>query len=132
MSLSADNDVILRTADQYELWKCRIHATCWAKTKISIFEVKAEECLLERKDKDKDKDKDKSGKKDKEQDDWVGKCWMLISRSLHNELFVKVAHVQAGNIPALLEEIRMALLVNMTTDEQTTKLELCCYGSVWQ
>ena len=89
---------------------------CWAKTNVSIFDVKAEECVLERKDKNK-KDKDK-------EDDWVGRCWMLISKSLHNDLFVKVAHVQAGNIPALLEEIRMSLLVNMTSDAQAIKLEL--------
>lgn len=77
MSLNAENDVILRTADQYELWKCRIHALCWSKTNVSIFEVSSADCL-ERKEKGK-------GAKDKDKDyDWIGKCWMLISRSLHN------------------------------------------------
>lgn len=118
MSLKEENDVVLRTADQYELWKCRIHATCWAKTQVSIFQVTMNEFTNEIK-----RDKNKKDK-DKEPSDWVGKCWMLITRSLHNELFLKVAHVQAGHIPALLEEIRMALLVNMSSDAQTIKLEL--------
>ena len=75
---------------------------------MNIFDIKVEECQERKNDKD----------------DWVGKCWMLISKSLHNELFVKVAHVQAGNIPALLDEIRMSLLINMTSDAQAIKMEL--------
>ena len=54
--------IVLRTADQYPMWKARVGDVCWSATGKDIFAVKDEECkaviaLVE--------------------DPNVGKCWNL-------------------------------------------------------
>ena len=61
---------------------------------------------------------------------WVGKCWLTITGALHDDLLVKVAHVQRGHIHSLLAEINAALLVNSAEDVQPLRLEL--YGATMQ
>jgi hypothetical protein len=36
--------VILRTADQYHLWKARISTACWSATRANVFDVSDEDC----------------------------------------------------------------------------------------
>ena len=90
MSLSADSvddkrvKIVLRSADQYLLWKARCAAACWSVAKQNIFEVTDEECDTA----------SEESKKDPRPTDWVGKCWLIITLALHDELFMKVAHVE--------------------------------------
>jgi hypothetical protein len=120
MSLTADGaspapkKLLLRTADQYALWKARTSAACWAKTSRDVFIVTDDECgfaLLP---------------EGEEQviPDWVGKAWMTLCESLHDELFIRLVHVKHGRIATLLSEIRAALLVNLAEDVQPLRVEL--------
>jgi histone deacetylase 1/2 len=119
MSLSATTSddsrvrVILRTADQYHLWRARVNGYCWAATRINIFTITDDECndLL-------------SHELKNEQADTIGRCWTLICNSLHDELFLKLVHVKHGHIQTLMAEIRSALLVNIVEDIQPLRLEL--------
>ena len=56
--------------------------------------------------------------------DAVGKCWSIITTSLHDDLFLKLVHVEQGHIATLMAEIRAALLVNIAEDVQPLRLEL--------
>ena len=106
--------VILRTADQYRLWKARVSTACWSATRADVFAVSDEDC-------------DKSMKAYVAGDakaDWVGRCWSIITNALHDELFMKLAHVKQGHIASLMAEIRAALLVNIAEDVQPLRLEL--------
>ena len=62
--------------------------------------------------------------------DPIGKCWTLITQSLHDDLFLKLVHVEHGLIATLMLEIRAALLVNIAEDIQPLRLEL--YGASMQ
>jgi len=106
--------IILKNAEQYQLWKARVSAACWAATRQDIFEVTDQTCLRALEGFDKGEVKH----------DWVGKCWIIITSSLHDELFLKTAHVRSGHIAGLLKEIRAALLVNIAEDIQPLRLEL--------
>ena len=57
----------------------------------------------------------------------MGKCWLTITASLHDDLLVKVAHVERGKIATLMTEISAALMVNSAEDVQPLLLEL--YGA---
>ena len=63
--------------------------------------------------------------------DWVGRCWMILTSSLHDELYIKVSpHVTHGYIKKLLTEIDASLVVNTWEDAQPVRLEL--YGASMQ
>ena len=120
MSLSADSvdekrvKIVLRSADQYLLWKARCAAACWSVAKQNIFEVTDEECDTA----------SEESKKDPRPTDWVGKCWLIITLALHDELFMKVAHVEHGHIASLFDEIRASLLVSSSEDIQPLRIEI--------
>ena len=59
--------------------------------------------------------------------DWVGKCWMVITASLHDDVYRKVNHVRRGAVATLLTEIQHALVVNNLEEVQPLRLEL--YGA---
>ena len=113
---------MLKTADQYQAWRTRVSNKCWAQTGKDITLVtddvceKAMKAALEN--------------KEFEQLNWVGKCWLAITGSLHDDLLNKVAHVQRGHIHALLKEINAALTVNSAEEIQPLRLEL--YGASMQ
>lgn len=115
--------VILRTADQYHLWRARVNASCWAATRLQVFTITDKECisLLGKFAEDEKADS---------RHDVIGKCWTLITTSLHDELFLKLVHVIHGHIASLMDEIRSALLVNIAEDVQPLRLEL--YGASMQ
>lgn len=107
--------VILRTADQYHLWRARTSAACWAATRMQIFDITDDECGRATK---------AWLESDRKSIDWVGRCWQIITTSLHDELFLKLIHVEQGRIATLMSEIRSALLVNIAEDVQPLRLEL--------
>ncbi len=119
MSLTAESSMrcpVLHTADQYATWKQRVTTACWAASHRDIFELKDEECaaaLHEYKNQKKEK-----------VDDWVAKCWMIITTSLHDELNAKISHITPGHIQSLLAEINAALVVNDWEDVQQLRMQL--------
>lgn len=132
MSLIAQDPAkpLLRYADQYELWKARTYAACWAASRLDVFTITDAQCIQLDKsfiesNKTEVKDGEAPGQKDGDsRKDLIGKCWTLILSSLHDELFLKLSHVQAGHIATLMAEIRSALLVNIAEDIQPLRLEL--------
>jgi len=111
--------VILKTADQYSVWKSRVGDACWVACHRDIWSVTAKECNVALKDYAADT-----------KSDWVGRCWMIITSSLHDELYTRVSHVQRGQIPGLLKEIAHALVVNTAEDVQPLRLQV--YGGTMQ
>jgi uncharacterized protein with PIN domain len=77
--------VILKTADQYEIWKSRVADACWSTTGLNVFEVTDEEC----KSAVSALEGDAKTKADKPAAEWVGKCWTIITSSLHDELYLR-------------------------------------------
>ena len=128
MSLTAQDrcPVVLKTADQYPVWKARIGDSCWAACHKDIWTVSNTDCAVAIKEFAEAKG---DGRK-KQKDDWVGRCWLLITASLHDDLYTRVAHVPKGNIATLLGEIGHALVVN--TAEDITPLRLQLYGGTMQ
>jgi hypothetical protein len=61
--------------------------------------------------------------------DWVGKCWTIITSSLHDEVYLKVNHVSRGLIKSLLSEIAHAIVNNL---EEVQPLRLELYGASMQ
>src|SRR5690348_2259216 len=105
--------VILRT-DQYHLWKARVSTACWSATRAEVFAVSDDDC-------DKASRAYAAGEG---KTDWVGRCWSIVTNALHDELFLKLAHVKQGHLASLMIEIRAALLVNIAEDIQPLRLEL--------
>ena len=68
---------LLRTADQYPIWKQRLRAVCWGCVKQDIFDVTDDQCVAAINAFEKSEGKD-----------WVGKSWMMLTNSLHDDLFV--------------------------------------------
>jgi hypothetical protein len=124
--------ISLRTAEQYHLWKARVHAACWAATRLDVFTITNEVCdtLAASPSTSEEKDKPRPASESPKVKDPVGKCWTLITGSLHDDLFIKLVHVQSGHIASLMAEIRSALLVNIAEDAQPLRLEL--YGASMQ
>ena len=118
----------LRTADQYHLWKARTHAACWAATRLDVFSIADDDCKQLNQNflsavEDKPSKDGKSAARDSRIDP-IGKCWTIITSSLHDDLFLKLVHVEPGKIATLMAEIRSALMVNMAEDVQPIRLEL--------
>src|SRR4051794_27428702 len=89
--------VTLRTSDQYDLWKSRV-----ADSRKDVFTVTDEECKkalasLEEAE-------EKSGN-NVAPFLWVGKCWSIITTSLHDDLYRKLNSVPRGLVATMLKEI---------------------------
>ena len=104
--------MILKTADQYDVWKARVADACWSATGKDIFALTDEACLQ------------KAADKAKKVTDWLGKCWQIVTSSLHDELYRKVSHIPRGQLRLLLIEISHALVVSNLEDVQPLRLEL--------
>jgi hypothetical protein len=125
--------ITLRTADQYTMWKARVTDACWAATHKDPFQIKDDDCKAALKDFDaaqEQKSKAKKGDAPTGPPDWVGKMWMIITGSLHDDIYRKVSHIQRGYIASLLLEIQQALVVNNAEDVPPLMLEL--YGGTMQ
>jgi hypothetical protein len=124
--------VILKTADQYDLWKARIADMCWAATGKDLFKLADDECeaaleALEGDDDVEDAAAAAAAAKAKAKAQWVHKCWTLVTCSLHDDIYRKVNHVERGHMSTLLKEISHALVVNNLEEVQPLRLEL--YGA---
>lgn len=123
MSLTLKDDavtlpkVVLRTADQYTLWKERVAACCWAATRLDVFTLTDAQCEEMAGESDEKKS-------DKERQDKIGKCFIIITSLLSDEIFVKVAHIEKGKLASLIAEIRATLAVNSVEDINPLRVEL--------
>src|SRR6185437_1566988 len=114
---------ILKTADQYQIWKARVTDVCWVATHRNVFELTDDDCVAGLKEYEPEQKTDKSGKEAKKPEDWVGRCWMIITASLHDEVYLKVNHVRRGLIQSLLAEINSALVINNLEEVQPLRME---------
>jgi transposase InsO family protein len=116
--------MVLKTADQYDVWKSRVADACYSATNVNVFTVSDDECkaaiqVLEEKVEKAEKARN-----------WVGKCWSIITTSLHDDVYRKVTHVPRGLLHSLLTEVAHALVVNNMEEVQPLRLEL--YGASMQ
>jgi hypothetical protein len=109
---------LLKTAEQYPAWRVRVADRCWALTGKDVFHIKDNACLQAL-----------QGEK-KAEENWVGKCWLIITGAIHDDLLMKVAHVDRGKIESLLIEINAALVIYSAEEIQPLRLEL--YGATMQ
>lgn len=108
----------LKSADQYDLWRARIADECWAETGKDLFSIDEDDCdtaLLALEGGDK---------AERKLYDWLNKIWLIVTRSLHDDLYRRVNHVQRGMLPNLLAEISHALVVSTLDDVPVLRLEL--------
>ena len=116
----------LRTADQHDAWRVRISDKCWAKTGKDILAVTNAACkaaLTKLHDEAKTAD-------ERAAHSWVSTCWLMITKSLHDDILMKVAHVERGCIETLLKEIAASLVVSTLDEVGPLRLEL--YGATMQ
>ena len=114
--------VILKTADQYDIWKARVSDACWSATLKDVFAVTDDECKAAIAKMELPEVKERS------LNDW--KCWTIVSASLHDDVYRKVNHVSRGLLKSLLTEISHALVVNNLEEVSPLRLEL--YGATMQ
>jgi len=55
---------------------------------------------------------------------WVSTCWLILTKSLHDDILLKVAHVERGHIETLLKEIAASLVVHTLDEVGPLRLEL--------
>src|SRR6185437_11172301 len=128
MSLNAhDSDarqagpkIILKSGDQYQLWRERMATYCWAYTRLDVFSLTDDECveLITAHDEKEDA---------KPAANPVGICWDVLCKHLSDDLFLKVAHVGKGKIESLISEIRASLAVSTIEDVQPLRVR-CRHG----
>ena len=93
--------MLLKTADQYLVWKSRVSDACWAATHRDPFAVDDTDCkrgLDAYIAAQETRVKAAKGDAPEGPQDWVGKCWLIITSSLHDDLYRKVSHVNRGSI----------------------------------
>ena len=125
--------MLLKTADQYLVWKSRVSDACWAATHRDPFAVEDTDCkrgLDAYIAAQETRVKAAKGDAPEGPQDWVGKCWLIITSSLHDDLYRKVSHVNRGSIQSLLAEINHALVLNQADSVQPLRLEI--YGATMQ
>jgi hypothetical protein len=113
--------IVLRTADQYDMWKARVADVCWSATGKDVFAVTDDDCkavmaLIG----------DPAAEK-KMGYEWLTKCWNLVTNSLHDDVYRKVNHVTRGLLQTLLTEICHTLVINNAEEVPALRLEL--YGA---
>src|SRR6185312_6756607 len=77
-AVPARRAVILRTADQYDIWRNRVGDACWAATCKDVFSITDEQCKVVIQELEQKTDK---------KSEWVGKCWTIITSSLHDDVY---------------------------------------------
>ncbi len=121
----------LRTSDQYEAWRIRVSDKCWGKTGKDILTVTDTACTAAL---HKVRTEETKGTKDSATlvaaNAWVTECWTTITKSLHDDILMKVAHVERGMIETLLKEIAASLVVGTLDEVGPLRLEL--YGATMQ
>ena len=116
--------MILKTADQHDLWKLRVADACWAATGKDVFSVDDDDCdtaILGLESPDAE---------ERKLYEWLNKCWLIVRNSLHDDLYRRVSHVKRGMLESLFTEIGHALVV--TNLEEVPQLRLELYGASMQ
>jgi hypothetical protein len=101
--------------------------SCWAATHRDIFSITDGDCKTGMEAYENALDARAKAKKAEAvvgPDDWVGKCWLIITTSLDNEVYRKVSHVRKGAIQSLLTEIQNTLVVNNMEEVAPLRIEL--------
>ena len=109
----------LRTSDQHEAWRARVVDRCWTKTGKDLLQITDAACVSAMQAAQRE---DAKGDEHK----WVAKCWEVITKSLHDDILLKVAHVERGHLHSLLTEIAASLTVYTFDEVNPLRLEL--YG----
>jgi hypothetical protein len=127
-SLKDASKLKLQSADQYHLWLARITDLCWAYTKIDINTILDTDCEK------KSAGRPSKGSPDEEEKNgsaqWVGRCWLLITTSLHDDVYLKVQHIKRGAIQSLMAEIRKSVLISSVEEVVPTRIKL--YGATME
>lgn len=116
--------LILRSADQYHLWKARVADACYAAVYKDVFAITDNDCRAAIQELE-----EKQGS-DRAKFEWVGKIWSILTSSLHDDVYRKVNHIQRGYIKSLLDEISHTLVVNNMEEVGPLRLEL--YGGTME
>jgi hypothetical protein len=93
MTAETSAKILLKTADQYLVWKSRVSDACWAATHRDPFAVDDPDC---KRGVDayiaSQEARAKAAKNEAPEgpQDWVGKCWLIITTLLH-DLYLKVS-----------------------------------------
>jgi hypothetical protein len=121
MSLNAQSDDAaksppLRTADQFPAWKERMTVRCWAIINKNVFDLSNADCKATMKTLDQ---KDPS-----KREDWITRVWVILSTSLHDDLLLRVVHIEPGLVHSLIREVETALQVHEPNEAQTLRIEL--------
>ena len=93
--------VILKTADQYDIWKNRVTDACCT---MNVFNLTDEDCSRAM---DEFVEAKEAGEK---KQNWVATCWQIITTSLHDDVYRKVSQSPRGGIETLLKNIGHALV----------------------
>jgi len=93
---------------------------CWAKTGKDILLVSNNACVaaLVKLHSDDAKTEEIAA------NSWVSTCWLILTKSLHDDILLKVAHVERGHIETLLKEIAASLVVHTLDEVGPLRLEL--------
>jgi hypothetical protein len=88
------------------MWRARVGDVCWSATGKDIFAVTDDQCkavitVVE----------DPTAER-KAKDEWLTKCWNIVTNAIHDDVYRKVNHVFRGLLATLLNEISHALVVN--------------------
>lgn len=127
---NASSSFELRTADQHEAWRLRIADKCWGKTGKDILSITNDMCAAALAKLREEGKTAKETQTNTTSNEWVTKCWTIITKSLHDDILTKVAHVERGHIESLLKEISASLVVNTLDEIGPLRLEL--YGATMQ
>ena len=112
--------VILRSSDQYDIWRARIAESCYAAVHKDVFAITDNDC------KSAISECEKNHGADRAKFEWVGKVWSILTSSLHDDVYRKVNHIPRGYVKSLLDEIAHTLVVNNMEEVGPLRLEL--YG----
>ena len=107
----------LRTADQHDAWRIRTDK-CWAKTGRDILTLTDNVCraAVQKLHAEENKKPDVIASI-AANFGWVSTCWLTITESLHDDILMKVAHVERG-------------CIDVNTEVGPLRLEL--YGATMQ
>ena len=72
--------LVLRTAEQYDMWKARVADACWAATGKDIFAVDDDDCDTAI------SCAEVADSKTRKEYEWLNKCWHIVTTSLTNYL----------------------------------------------
>jgi hypothetical protein len=89
---------------------------CWVIINKNVFDLSNADCKAAMKTLDQ---KDPS-----KREDWITRVWVILSTSLHDDLLLRVVHIEPGLVHSLIREVETALQVHEPNEAQTLRIEL--------